>query len=433
MAGLIWAGIGQGIANAGATAANIGVRDYEMRESARLRREDKEEDRAWREEQKDIDRDRQDERDRMYRRTAEQQAAASKGTSGMKGVDPADIAPGGKLATAFAAELGMTAPEYERQYNAMKTGDMAAFKKEREVGMVADDTYGPQPITEKYLPEGFEKEFAAKSKAIGALAMVYATAGESKNIAEARQIGLVTNAMTGLQEGTLDVTKAAQIAAVGKGTAPFAGDSNLTRNVFKGETTLTGIGEEEKKKKTAEAGQATTAAAENTAQAATQTKLGAKYDKDIEKMAEEIKEIKEKTAEAAARTAKIKAETGQVGKDSGKDGGKDSGKTQERLSTVINSANATITSLQNSSKGNTAESKATWERQMADAVAMRDQAIALQKEALSGRAEPSPPPPPPAAAAAKGGAPKKVSKAEYDALPSGAQYIDPTGQLRTKK
>lgn len=398
MAGLIWAGIGKGIADAGATAANIGIRDYEMRESARLRREDKEEDRAWREEQKDIDRDRQDERDRMYRRTAEQQAAASKGTSGMKGVDPADIAPGGKLATAFAAELGMTAPEYERQYNAMKTGDMAAFKKEREVGMVADDTYGPQPITEKYLPEGFEKEFAAKSKAIGALSMVYATAGESKNIAEARQTGLVTGAMEDVRAGTLTPTKAAQMMAAAKGTAPFGGDSNVTRNVLEGDTTLTGVGTATVAEKNALAAQATAGAAENTAQAATQTKLGAKYDKDIEKMAEEIKEIKEKTAEAAARTDKIKAETGQVGKDSGKDGGKDSGKTQERLSTVINSANATITSLQNSSKGNTAESKATWERQMADAVAMRDQAIALQKEALSGRAE-SPPPPPPAAAA----------------------------------
>jgi len=427
MAGLIWAGIGKGIADAGATAANIGVRDYEMREAARLRSADKEEDRIWREEQKDIDRDRQDERDRMYRRTAEQQAAASKGTSGMKGVDPADIAPGGKLATAFAAELGMSLPEYERQYNAMKSGDTSAFQKERNVGSTMDDTYGTQPVTEKYYPEGFEKEYSAKAKAIGALSMVYATAGESKNIAEARQIGLVTNAMEGAQAGG-DVTKAAQLAAISKGHVPYAGDSNVTRNVFTGDTKETTVGTATIGEKGALAAQATAGAAENTAQAATQTKLGAKYDKDIEKMAEEIKEIKEKTAEAAARTGKIKAETGQVGKE----GGKDHEKRQERLSTVINSANATITSLQNSSKGNTAESKATWERQMADAVAMRDQAIALQKEALSGRAE-SPPPPAAAATTAKGGAPKKVSKAEYDALPSGAQYIDPTGQLRTKK
>lgn len=435
MAGLIWAGIGKGIADAGATAANIGVRDYEMREAARLRSADKEEDRIWREEQKDIDRDRQDERDRMYRRTAEQQAAASKGTSGMKGVDPADIAPTGKLATAFAAELGMSLPEYERQYNAMKSGDTSAFQKERNVGSTMDDTYGTQPVTEKYYPEGFEKEFAAKSKAIGALSMVYATAGEAKNIAEARQIGLVTNAMEGAQAGG-DVTKAAQLAAISKGHVPYAGDSNVTRNVFTGDTSTTAVGTATIGEKGALAAQATAGAAENTAQAATQTKLAEKHGeeiikikKEVEKLTAEIPEVKARTEEIQARTGKVKAETGQVGKD----GGKDHEKRQERLSTVINSANATITSLQNSSKGNTAESKATWERQMADAVAMRDQAIALQKEALSGRAEPSPPPPPPAAAAAKGGAPKKVSKAEYDALPSGAQYIDPTGQLRTKK
>jgi hypothetical protein len=428
MAGLIWAGIGKGIADAGATAANIGVRDYEMREASRLRRDEKEEDRTWREEQKDIDRDRQDERDRMYRKTVEQQTAGNKGTSGMKGVDPADIAPGGKLATAFAAELGMTAPEYERQYNAMKTGDLSAFKTEtKDIGKVLDNEYGEQTLTERVVPEGFQKEFQAKSKAIGALSMIYATASEAKNIAEARQTGLVTGAMEGAQAGG-DVTKAAQLAAISKGHVPYAGDSNVTRNVFTGDTKETTVGTATIGEKGALAAQATAGAAENTAQAATQTKLGAKYDKDIEKMAEEIKEIKEKTAEAAARTGKIKAETGQVGKE----GGKDHEKRQERLSTVINSANATITSLQNSSKGNTAESKATWERQMADAVAMRDQAIALQKEALSGRAE-SPPPPAAAATTAKGGAPKKVSKAEYDALPSGAQYIDPTGQLRTKK
>jgi hypothetical protein len=390
MAGLIWAGIGKGIADAGATAANIGVRDYEMREAARLRSADKEEDRIWREEQKDIDRDRQDERDRMYRRTAEQQAAASKGTSGMKGVDPADIAPGGKLATAFAAELGMSLPEYERQYNAMKSGDTSAFQKERNVGSTMDDTYGTQPVTEKYYPEGFEKEYSAKAKAIGALSMVYATAGESKNIAEARQIGLVTNAMEGAQAGG-DVTKAAQLAAISKGHVPYAGDSNVTRNVFTGDTKETTVGTATIGEKGALAKQAEEGAKENTAQAATQTKLGAKYDKEVEEIAEKIKETK-------AKIVKLQAETGQVGKE----GGKDHEKRQERLSTVINSANATITSLQNSSKGNTAESKATWAQQMADAVAMRDQAIALQKEALSGRTE-SPPPPAAAAATDTGG------------------------------
>lgn len=414
MAGLIWAGIGKGIADAGATAANIGIRDYEMREAARLRSADKEEDRIWREEQKDIDRERQDERDRMYRKTVEQQIAGSKGTGGMKGVDPADIAPGGKLAPAFAAELGMTVPEYERQYNAMKTGDMSAFKKEREVGTVADDTYGPQPVTEKYLPEGFEKEFQAKAKAIGALSMIYATAGEAKNIAEARQIGLVTNAMEGAQAGG-DVTKAAQLGAISKGHVPFAGDSNVTRNVLTGDTSTTAVGTATIGEKGALAKQAEAGAAENEAQAGAAKALAAERGAMLPKISEEIKKLK-------AETEKISKEAGQVGVDK---------VTHERLSTIINSANATLTSLDNTGPGKTPKEKADWEQQKADAIALRQKAISLQNGALDLRS--APPAGSSSTGAGKSSAPRKVTQAEYNALPSGAQYIDPTGQIRTKK
>jgi hypothetical protein len=153
MAGLILSGIGQGIAGAGTAIGNMGIRDYEMREAARLRSADKEEDRLWREEQKDLDRDRQDERDRMYRKTVEQQIAGSKGGGGMKGVDPADIAPGGRLAHFIAGEAGMTAPDYEKQINAMKTGNMSGYATgQKEIGTVADDNYGPQPILENVYP-----------------------------------------------------------------------------------------------------------------------------------------------------------------------------------------------------------------------------------------------------------------------------------------
>jgi len=428
MAGLIMAGIGQGIANAGNAIGSIGVRDYETREAARLRRVDREEDRAWREEQKEIDRDRQDERDRMYRRTAEQQAAGGKG-GGMKGFASEDIAPGGKLADMIAGQMGMTVPEYAQFYNARKTGDMSAYATEsKDIGKVLDNEYGEQTLTERVVPEGFKKEFAAKSKMLSDIQQSYVAGSEAKNIAEGRQIGLVTNAMADVQAGNLTPTKAAQISAISKGTAPYGGDSNVTRNVLEGDTTLTGVGTATVAEKGALAAQATAGAAENTAQAATQTKLGAKYDKEILKIGEEIKEIKEKTAEAAARTGKIKAETGQVGKD----GGKDTDKTQERLSSVVNATNATIRSLEETKPPASSPARAAWDTQYADALALRAEATRLQKEALGARAAP-PPPPPAAAAAAKGDAPKKVTKAEYDALPSGARYIDPTGQVRTKK
>lgn len=397
MAGLIWAGIGKGIADAGATAANIGIRDYEMREAARLRSADKEEDRVWREEQKDIDRDRQDERDRMYRRTAEQQAAASKGTSGMKGVDPADIAPGGKLATAFAAELGMTAPEYERQYNAMKTGDLSAFKTEtKDIGKVLDNEYGEQTLTERVVPEGFEKEFAAKSKAIGALSMVYATAGEAKNIAEARQIGLITGAAEGVLSGTGDVTRAYQAGGIVKGSDRYKEGGGVVLETATGANKETAVGTATISEKNAQAAQATAGAAEKTAQAATQTKLAEKHGEDIIRIKEEVKkiqaeipEVKARTAEIQARTGKVKAEAGEVGKDK-------PGETQERLSTTSNAINATITSLENNKPAANSPSRASWDTQYADALAVRANVTRLQKEALEAR---SAPPPPPAAAA----------------------------------
>jgi len=376
MAGLIWAGIGQGIANAGATAANIGVRDYEMREAARLRREDKEEDRAWREEQKDIDRDRQDERDKLYRKTVEQQIAAGKGSGGMKGVDPADIAPGGRLAHLIAGEAGMTAPDYEKQINAMKTGDMSGY--ETIVGARAGEE-GPTPI--KALPEGFKKEFDAKAKMLSQLAMTYVTGSEAKGIAEAKQIGLVTNAMEGAQAGG-DVTKAAQLAAISKGHVPYAGDSNVTRNVLTGDTSTTAVGTATISEKGALAKQAEAGATENAAQAKAADALADKHKEEITKIREDVKKIQAEIPEVNARTKKIQAETGQVGKDGGND------KTQERLSTVINSANATLKSLEDNGPGKTPESKALWERQRADAIALRDQAISLQKEALGARGTP---------------------------------------------
>lgn len=401
-------GIGQGLANAGNAIGSIGVRDYEMREAARLRSVDREEDRAWREEQKELDRDRQDERDRMYRRTAEQQAAGSKGTGGMKGFAPEDIAPGGKLADMMAGQMGMTVPEYEQFYNARKTGNMSAFQQEREIGTVADDNYGPQPITEKYLPEGFKKEFAAKSKMLSDIQQSYVAGNEAKNIAEGRQIGLITNAAEGVLSGTGDVTRAYQAGGIVKGNDRFKEGGGVVVETATGTNKATPVGESQ--------------IAENKAQAGAQNKLAEKHGEEITKIREEVKKIQAEIPEVNARTKKIQAETGEVGKDK-------KGQTQERLSTVINSANATLKSLDDNGPGKTPESKALWQKQRDDAIALRDEAIALQKEALGARAAP------PAATGTStgGGAPKKVTEAEYKALPSGAKYIDPTGQIRTKK
>jgi hypothetical protein len=375
MAGLILAGIGKGIADAGSTMANIGIRGYETREAARLRREEKEEDRVWREEQKELDRDRQDERDRMYRRTAEQQAAGNKGTGGdgISGFDPKDLEPGGKLSPYMAARAGMSTEDYEKQVTAMKTKDMSGYATEtRDAGKVLDDEYGEQTVTEKVVPEAFKKEFAAKAKVIGDLVMNYAAGKEAKTIAEGEQIGLVTGAVKGVLEGKGNVTETYQALGALKGQDRFKEGGGVVLETATGTNKETAVG--------------TATIAEKGATAGAQNKLAEQRGQEILKIGEEIKEIK-------AKTGKLQAETGQVGKD----GGKDTDKTQERLSSVVNATNATIRSLEETKPPASSPARAAWDTQYADALALRAEATRLQKEALGARAAPPPPPPPPAA------------------------------------
>ena len=106
--GLIWAGIGQGIANAGSSLGAIGVRDYEMRQAHALREDERQNQRDWLEQQKQDQREWQAGQNEIYKRTADQKG----GTGGMKGFAPEDIAPGGKLADMMAGQMGMTVPQY---------------------------------------------------------------------------------------------------------------------------------------------------------------------------------------------------------------------------------------------------------------------------------------------------------------------------------
>lgn len=66
-------------------------------------------------------------------------------------------------------------------------------------------------------------------------------------------------------------------------------------------------------------------------------------------------------------------------------------KSRDRLTTIVNSANATIKSLNEGSRGKTAEEKAEWKRQMDEAIALRDRATSLLRENIGGsKASPDP-------------------------------------------
>ena len=90
-------------------------------------------------------------------------------------------------------------------------------------------------------------------------------------------------------------------------------------------------------------------------------------------------------------------------------------KGADRLTTMVNSANTTIKSLQESGKGKTPEAQAEWQRQYDDAVVLRDKAMSLLKGQIDEKAPPKPKPEP--------GAPKTETAPIVKTLPAGATLI----------
>jgi len=131
---------------------------------------------------------------------------------------------------------------------------------------------------------------------------------------------------------------------------------------------------------------------ENLAQAGQAGALAKKYSKDIEKIDAEIA------------------------------GGMFNKNSSEKLTSMINSANATIKSLTEGSKGNTPEAKAEWQRQYDDAVAVRDKATALQKGSLDARDtnKPAAPAKPEAAPKPEAASEKAPSIGDVQGAPAGA-------------
>ena len=364
-AGLIWSGVGKGIADAGNTMANIGIREYERRDAARLRSDEREEARADRAELEQDRREWQAGQNEIYRRTAAQQNAG-KGGGGMKGVDPADLEPGGRLAHLIAGEAGMTAPDYAKQINAMKTGDMSGFEVEQDVPVAMDHS-----IKQKGLPKGFEDQFKAKAKMLSQLAMTYVTGSEAKGIAEAKQIGLITNAAEGVLSGTGDVTRAYQAGGIVKGNDRYKEGGGVVVETATGTNKATPVGESQ--------------IVENKAQA--------------EKYRAEIPNLQ-------AELIKIQAETKEVGKDKQP--------SAERLGQIMNSAKDWLKLLDEVPKDENYKSdKAKAQKLLRDTTA-------LLQAGVTARAAP----------AAEKPADKNEPAAKLSALPAGATYL---GMSKGKK
>jgi hypothetical protein len=256
----------------------------------------------------------------------------------------------------------MTVPEYAAFYNSLKTGDKSAFLQDVTrtnvtpavpgMGAVEGDmsdavsrkTATRTEETIKALPPGFEGEYKAKMKKLADIQESYALGGQYDDVTKGRQNQFQTETGQGVLAGAIKPGPAGEAVGVSLGKERIDVKGGEKLNVFTGESTTTPVGQSE--------------IAENKAQAGSAGALSKKYGKEIEKIDAEIS------------------------------GGMFNKNSSEKLTSVINAANATIKSLDESSKGSTPEAKAEWQRQRDDAVTIRDKAMTLQKNGLDARDKP---------------------------------------------
>lgn len=282
MSGLIWAGIGKGIADAGTAVGSSMLRS--------ITDDERQQDRL------ELARERQTAAAELQRQRLDQSrelaqarldARGSGGSGGGLSLD--DIAEGGKAEGIVAGMLdGSTIPEL-RRVRAFRDGKGDQFKQDvtRNVAgpndgsnepagadkaanpMARDPSQASSIVTQimREYPPGFEAEMRSKVKA---LARIEEAAAQGKNydsVTKGRQTQQEVDAST---EAMRDPARAGVIGqgmAAGQGKELVGGDSNVTRNKFTGATTNTLVGDSQMRENNAQAGQASAAGRKSDADA----------------------------------------------------------------------------------------------------------------------------------------------------------------------
>lgn len=268
MSGLIWAGIGQGIANAGRTAGDFMMRseleEERQREKAELQRE------------RLAATERENERNRQLRADIEAGRAARAGDSG-GGLSMKDIGEGGSAEGLVARQAGMTVPELRAFRRSSDTGDLEPFKRDitrygrdQDDGMAgANDEYSDAvsrktaKLTEEKVrdfPPGFEQEYRAKLKTLARIEESYLLGKNYEPVAKGRQTQQEVDASERAMESPAQAGIIGQGIAAGQGKDLIGGDSNVTRNKYTGDTSVTPVGQSVITQNKAQAGQASAAA-----------------------------------------------------------------------------------------------------------------------------------------------------------------------------
>ena len=356
--GLIWSGIGQGIANAGSTMGQYLMRSQE-----------READRTWREQQAQDQRDFRAEQNSLYKRTADEQNAGRASAGKADAFKPEDTQPGGRLAGTAA---GMLDTNEDR---------LADYQKYRKTGEIDLEKYGQEAPNRgeenvvagsKEVPQALKDEFKLKSKMLSQLEESYALKGGYDDVMKGRKIGWETGVGQGILADKIPMGKGSGAVAATEGKQILNTEGGETYNMYTGESKTTPVGKSQ--------------IAENQARAGELGALGKKYGKDIEKIDAEIA------------------------------GGMFSKNSSEKLTAMENSANNTLTGLRKDKDSGlikTDKEKADWDRRYADAQGTIDSVRALQKTALEAKA--NPPAPKPEAATEKA-----PSISEVQGAPSGS-------------
>lgn len=394
MSGLIWAGIGQGIANAGRTAG-----DYMMR--AELD-EERQRERAELQRERLAAQERENARAADLRRELASNAAANRRGGSDDGLSAQDVAQGGSMEGTIAGLTEGSVPALRRLRAARDSGDFSGYQvdvtKEVDVPNPDNPDYDSKRETRvvKDYPPGFEREISAKLKRLSQIEESYRLGKNYKEVAEGRMGEFEREQKQGIVAGTVKPETFAAAQAADKGKLYENMGEAGTFNVASGASALNPLG-------TAKQSQANASAAESSA--------------DADKARAEIKKIDEEI------------KNGTAGKQS-----------SERLTTMINSANATIKNLMEGSRGKTDDEKKEWQRQYDAAVQMRDRATNLLNKLLEGLSAPAPAPAPaPTAAPARAPAPASNANlpapktpAEVAKLRPGTRFLAPDGSIRVK-
>jgi len=287
-AGLIWSGIGQGIANAGSTIGSFMMRAQERDAEREYRERQAQETRDYRDKVDQEKREYRAEQDALYRRTAVDQNAGRAGAGKDPGIQQADLEPGGKYAGMAAGQLDMTENQLAELQQYRKTGDLSS-KYGRQIGTTLDDTYGEQAVTE--VPQALRDEFKLKSKMLSQLEESYALKGSFDDVMKGRN----TAFKTGMGQAAFDkpdvAPRAGQAVTVTEGKPLINIEGGQQYNQFTGTGSTTPLGKAQINKENAQAGEAKQKGDAAETKSERQENNKRETTKDLERQVKNAKEI----------------------------------------------------------------------------------------------------------------------------------------------